>query len=704
MHVSTFWLKNILSFPTSLNLKEIKNRLTICGFEFEEIKIINLLNKKDIIFDLKTTSNRPDLLSVIGLTEELNILLGSTKKKTKIKLKDFNFFSNYSEKIKIETSTKLFPSTVSFILTKINNINFKKTQPWIKERLFSYNIKLENNLNDIKQYLLLEWGQPIFFYDFDKIKYLTKNQNPKISIRFAYKNEVFIDSDLKEYFLKNETLVVTADNIPISVAGSIISNNCCIDETTKNIIIEASIYEPKDFRKSERTIGVRTTASLLFERGINKFLIKSAHNRLFNILNSLNNNSFLNIEYCLIFFEKILSFRNKINLSFNNVEKILFIDSYRGSNESKNKIYQSLKKMQFNFAENEGNSLIVSIPFTRNLDIQEEIDLIEEIARLTGFNNFLPILITTKKLGTISKFEKFKREIRSTFINLGFLELFNFSLTSENNSNNIFLINALITEYSFLRINLIKQLINGLEKNIKEGNSILPIFEFGRNFQKINNEIIKEEELVSGIFCNTEYKQFWSEKNIDLNWFQVKGFLEIIFFKLNLSYFFVKTIKVPEYYNSQNTLSIILNNEQVGLFGKINPKIAYKKNIPINCFLFEIELTKLYKHKKQQINNILYKQYSIFPNLIIDLSLLIPKSVNFDKIKNLIVNNAGNLLKKIELFDLYQNIQSNNDFYSLGIKLTFRSVDKTLLKNEIDHLLLNIENELQNQLNIKIRQ
>ena len=155
MQVSTFWLKNILSFPTSLNLTEIKNRLTICGFEFEEIKIINLLNKKDIIFDLKTTSNRPDLLSVIGLTEELNILLGSTKKKTKIKLKDFNFFSNYSEKIKIETSTKLFPSTVSFILTKINNINFKKTQPWIKERLFSYNIKPENNLNDIKQYLLL---------------------------------------------------------------------------------------------------------------------------------------------------------------------------------------------------------------------------------------------------------------------------------------------------------------------------------------------------------------------------------------------------------------------------------------------------------------------------------------------------------------------------------------------------------------------
>jgi len=702
MHVSTFWLKSILSFATNLKLKEIKNRLTICGFEFEETKIINFLNKNDIILTLKTTSNRPDVLSFIGLIEELNILLKSKKKKTKVKLATYNFFKNHSEKIKIEHSTKLFPSTVSFILTRVNNINLKEIQPWIRERLLSYSIQPENNLNDIKQYLILEWGQPIFFYDFDKIKYLTKNKNPKISIRFAYKNEVFIDSNFKKYFLKKETLVVTADNIPISIAGSTISNNCCIDKTTKNIFVEASIYEPKDFRRSERSIGVRTTASLLFERGINKFLIKSAYNRLFKILNSLNNNYFWNIDYCLIFFEKIPSLSKSIDLSFKNIEKILFIDSYKITNESKNKISKYLKEMRFNFIKIRDNFLQVDIPFTRNLDIEEEIDLIEEISRLIGFNSFLPILIRTKKLGKISTFETFKRKLRSALINLGFLELFNFSLTSENNQKSILLVNALITEYSFLRINLINQLINCLEKNIKEGNSIFPIFEFGRSFHKINNEITKEEEFVSGIFCSSDYKQFWSEKNLQLNWFQVKSFLEIIFIKLNLTYSFSKTINVPEYYNHQNTLSIIINDKQVGIFGKINPKIAYKKSIPINCFLFEIELTKLYKNKPK--NNILFKQYSVFPNLIIDLSLLIPKSVTFDKIRNLILNYGGNLLKKVELFDFYENIKSTNVFYSLGIRLTFRSLDKTLLKNEIDYILVKMENELQTQLNIRIRQ
>jgi len=349
MQLSTFWLKSILTFPTNLKLKEIKNRLTICGFEFEETKIINCSNNNDIILDLKTTSNRPDLLSIIGLIEEINILLKSKIKKTKIKLNNYNFFNNYSKQIKIENSTKLFPSTIAFILTKINDINFKKTQPWIKKRLLSYNIQPENNLNDIKQYLILEWGQPIFFYDFDKIKYITKNQNPKISIRFADKNEVFIDSNFKKYLLKKETLVVTADNIPISIAGSTTSNTCYIDETTKNIFIEASIYEPKDFRKSERSIGIRTTSSLLLERGINKFLIKSAYNRLFKILNLLNKNYFLNIEYCLIFFEKIMFFNNSINLSFKNVEKIIFINSYKIYNESKNKIFQYLLIIFFSF-------------------------------------------------------------------------------------------------------------------------------------------------------------------------------------------------------------------------------------------------------------------------------------------------------------------------------------------------------------------
>jgi phenylalanyl-tRNA synthetase beta chain len=298
---------------------------------------------------------------------------------------------------------------------------------------------------------------------------------------------------------------------------------------------------------------------------------------------------------------------------------------------------------------------------------------------------------------------------RNSFINLGFLELSNFSFTYENKrNNNILVINSLITEYSFLRTNLICQIIQSLEKNVSQGNKLLPIFEFGRIFKKFNNSIIKEEEFICGIFCGSNYKVSWSEKNIQLNWFQIKGFLETILISLNLSYSFSKNLKISEYYNSTNTISIIIKNEQVGVFGKINPKIAYKKKLPLNCFLFELELTKIYEFKKIKNNiiknNVIYKQYSIFPSLTSDMSLLIPKNIDFEIIKKIIKNYGSSLLETIEIFDLYEKIPlMSNSFYSLGIKLSFRSLSKTLLKNDIDSIIINIEKALKNELDITIR-
>jgi phenylalanyl-tRNA synthetase beta chain len=138
------------------------------------------------------------------------------------------------------------------------------------------------------------------------------------------------------------------------------------------------------------------------------------------------------------------------------------------------------------------------------------------------------------------------------------------------------------------------------------------------------------------------------------------------------------------------------------MFGKIHPKIAYKKNLPINCFLFELELTKIYKIQKIK-NNIVYKHYSLYPSLSIDMSLLILKKINYQMIQEIIKNAGGSLLEKIELFDFYENLDLNSDFYSLGIKLSFRSLNKTLLRNEIDSILLEIENKLKNNLNIQFR-
>jgi len=694
MYVSTNWLKAILNL-THVNLITIKDRLTSSGFEVEETKILKILNQNDIILDLKTITNRPDILSIIGLTNEIRSLIYINFKKVNLKKANFNFFKNCNQnKIKLPNN---FASTICFISSTIENIKIEKIQPWIKKRLISSNIVPENNLNDLAKYCLLEWGQPIFLYDLDKIKKLTNSQNPKIEIRFAKIGETFIDSNSLYYKLTEQTLLITANNIPIAIAGSLVSKDCNIDCFTKSIMIELSIFDPKVFRNSERSVGVRTIMSVFYERGISPFLVKPSYNRFLNLLFLFNINFSFTNNNNFIYFKELFYTKKLIPLSFKNIESILGNSYSNEENLSKIKVFECLNKMRFDFVLIEDYCKVI-IPLTRHSDIEEEIDLIEEISRFVGFDNFKSILLKVKQLGKFSKYENLKRKFRQSFLNLGFTEVFNYSLITQENLNNPVIINPLIVEYSSLRTNLISQLIKSLEKNITQGNKVLPIFEIGRVFKKDNAKFL-ETESICGIFGDTIYKIEWSEKNLMLNWFQAKTILENLLISLQINYSLEKKTIVSEFYNPKNCLAIIQNNEEIGIFGSINPKFSSIKGLSNNCFMFEIELTKILKNH----DAFLYKGYSVYPSLTVDLSLMVPKQISFTQINLIIKNIATNLIDQIEVFDLYEKGNFNKDCYSLGIKIVFKSKDKTLLKTDIDLILLKIQNELKQNLNIEVR-
>lgn len=695
MYVSTNWLKAILNL-THVNLIRIKDRLTSSGFEVEETKILKILNQNDIILDLKTITNRPDILSVIGLTNEISSLISINFKKVNLKKANFNFFKT-SNQNKIKFSNN-FSSTICFIYSTIENIQIEKIQPWLKKRLISSNIIPENNLNDLSKYCLLEWGQPIFLYDLDKIKKLTKSETPKIEIKFAKIGEIFIDSDSVNYKLTEQTLLVFANNIPISIAGSLISKDCNIDCFTKSIMIELSIFDPKVFRNSERSVGIRTIMSGFYEKGINPFLIKPSYNRFLNLLLLFNTDfSFRNTNN-FIYFKEFFYIKKIIPVSFKNIQHILGKSSLNKDNIIKTKVFECLNQMRFDFVLKEYYCEVI-IPLTRYADIEEEIDLIEEISRFIGFDNFESILLKVKQVGKLSKYENLKRKFRQSCLNLGFSEVFNYSLIAQENLNDSVIVNPLLVEYSSLRTNLITQIIKSLEKNITQGNQVLPIFEIGRVFKKQANSKFLETELICGVFGGTTYKIAWSEKDLILNWFQAKTILENMLLNLQINYIFEKKNIVSEFYNPKNCISIKQNNQEVGVFGSINPKFSSIKGLTNNYFLFEIELTKILKKN----NAILYKRYSFYPSLTIDLSLMVPKQIIFSQINLIISNVETTLIDKIKVFDLYEKGNFTNSFYSLGIKIIFKSKYKTLLKTDIDLILLKIQNELKQNLNIDVR-
>lgn len=701
MYISINWLKAILNIK-KVKLNYLKERLTLSGFEVEETKILEILKKNDIILSLATITNRPDVLSVAGFAEEIKNLFNTEFRQSKIKKKSLQFFNIFSEEKRNKNVKKKFFSTIAFVSSTIENIEIKKIQPWIQKRLLSNNIIPNNNLNDLAQYCLLEWGQPIYIYDLEKLKKITKTENPEIDVRFAEANEIFIDNNSKKYLLNENTLVVVAENIPISIAGSIVSKDCFIDNNTKNILIEFSIFDTKVFRKSERSIGIRTEASIFYEKGVNKFLIKDSYNRFLNLICLFNTNDLdLKIKFCFSYSKQLNLINSKIDLYFENIKKTLGnIDDITNKIDDA-KILNYLKKLNFNFSYKK-NIYSIHIPLTRIVDIEEEIDIIEEISRFYGFNKFQSILPISKKIGKISQYETMKRKFREFFINIGFTEVYTYPLISEN-LNIPILINPLAKDYSSLRNNLFLQLIKTLEKNISQGNKNFSVFEISHIFKKYDSSnSFLEEEVICGIFGGSNYRISWSNEEIELNWFQAKYFLEMIFKNLQLNINFSKKLLPTEFYHSKNCLSIFLENQEIGIFGEINPKICFTKSFLKNCFLLEIEFTKLFKIKNNN-KKLHYKGYSSYPSLSTDLSLLIPINITFHEIIRIIKKYSKNLIKTIELFDVYEKLELNYGFYSLGLKIIFKSNQKTLLKTEIDEILIEIENKLKEYLNIRIR-
>ena len=445
MKISTNWLQDVLNLK-NINLIDLKERLTLTGFEIEETIVSKILDKNNIILDLKPTTNRPDSISIAGLSYEISCLLNRQLKKSKIKKTDFNFFDYYIKEKTYIKKDKYFEGTLIYVAAKIENISLSKIQPWILKRLLSVNIEPKNNLYDLSSYLMLEWGQPFFIYDYDKIKKLTKNDNPQLNVRFAKSNEIFIDSTLKQYYLNKDNLLVLADDIPISLAGSLISKDACIDLNTKNLLVEASIFEQKLFRKSERNLGIRNEFSLQYERGINEFLVKPAFNRFLNLLLLFNKSESTLVSFYNIYRKRDNTSIRKINLHYENTVRILGLNS-QSEIISKLKIFDCLNLIKFIFIEKESFCEVL-IPFTRLFDIEEQIDLIEEIARIIGFNKFSSIMPKIYKISNKSNYQINKKKFRKTFLNLGFIELFNYSLTFSHTKENIKLLNPLNNDYA----------------------------------------------------------------------------------------------------------------------------------------------------------------------------------------------------------------------------------------------------------------
>jgi phenylalanyl-tRNA synthetase beta chain len=544
---------------------------------------------------------------------------------------------------------------------------------WIKERLEVCGIKPINNVVDITNYVMLELGQPLHAFDLEKI------EGKKIIVRFAKKGEKILTLDDEEYDLDKDILVIADSKKPIAIAGIKGGKETGISEKTKVILLESANFDPITIRRGSIKLDLKTDASMRFSHGLDPNLTEIAANRAAYLISEICGGKVA--KGILDFYpEKVLP--KKIKLEIGKVESLL------GTKIPKQKILKILKSLGFKVNQ----KLIVEVPtFRRDVSIQE--DLIEEIGRIYGYEkieNKFPVsaLVLPKKNQEIF-WENFVKDV---LVSLGFTEVYNYSFLSKEDIENfgfekeaIEIENPASAFYQFLRPSLIPGLIKNVQKNQTEFSEI-KIFEIGRIFKSK-----KEKKALAGVIIGEKF-------------FEAKGVIDTLLKKMGISNFYFDFYEpTPEeskisIWQMKKSAEIKIDGEEAGFLGEISRKILEKYKIKDKVVAFDIDFEKLANLATEEHE---YEPFSIYPAIVRDISVLVPKDVLVEDVMNVIEETAGKLIRDIDLFDIYEEIEEERK--SLAFHIIFQLKDRAILPEEVENAFQKIVENLEKNPNWEVR-
>tara|TARA_Y100001978_G_scaffold195449_1_gene203721 strand:- start:243 stop:2690 length:2448 start_codon:yes stop_codon:yes gene_type:complete len=668
------------------------------GTSFVEINNFN-----DIIYDLAITANRPDGMSMIGIAREVSALL-----KSNLKLPETNTNFDYEIFTTKNLCEEAIKSDCIYTLTEINNVNGKLLSPdWMKDRLEKSDIKSINLIVDITNYILLEQGQPLHAFDKEKLNSLVgKEVNPNdFGVRKAVAGEKFLALDENIYDLNNRITVITCANRPIAIAGVIGGMETAVSDTTSSIIVEAAVFNPLTIRKSSKEIGIRTEASNRFEKGISSKNTLKALSRTF----ALFINSF-EIETQKVFINNIQKQEDKlIRLRRSRINMILGPIIEKSSEKlikrkiSDDEIEDKLKLIGCTLNNKDYGWDVKVIP-NRSQDLMREIDLIEEIARLIGYDSFDQNIPKPLIPGKLNKFQLATNKIKDSFISSGFNEVLTYSLVSNKDNSRIKISNPLLVETSCLRNNLYEDHIKICDQNIKAGRNCCWIFEIGKLYYQ--NSSYMEEEVISGIIYGNNRFEKWdtSGKNKNLNYYEARGKLREALDSLKISITDITTDKYDFLHPGRSAL-LLIEGQESGYFGQIHPKFSIENKGLANVYIFTLKLKKLQESATRNKKWIpIYKDYPTVPKIERDINFIFNKKYLISEIFNTIKKVGKDLLKEVTLIDIYEDSLLGEDNISYTMRLSYRDSKKTLKESDISEIHRKIINQIEIKYHTKLRE
>lgn len=705
MQVPISWLNELIKLE-NIQLESLIKKLTLGGFEVENILELELNNQKQIALDISATANRSDSLSIQGLSTEIASLINESIKISNYSRKLIDWKQDIERKVKPIIKDSGCSTFFAVVIEKFSEVTVPK---WLKQKLINSGLIPSNDISDFQNYVLLETGYPFYFYDFEKICSALKTSTITLSVSSGNQKQTFLATNNLKYELDDSILTVNANGIPLSIAGVIESAGFAYSKTTNVLLIEGSIYNSAKIRQQSRKLGIRTDRSARYEKALkNTYLIEALY-RLISLLRISNPDLKCKIHTAN---QVVESISNPIILKYTNLNRILGPITQSPEFDikyiSENLVTDYLTRLNCKFIFNKINlTWKVNIPHYRTEDLTREIDLIEEIGRLHGFNNFLTRLPKIKTIGNEDSNYKIRKKVTTCLLNLGFNELIHYSLVNEKTFllNEIQLINPIVSDYASLRSSLLPNLIKTLQENLKQKNIPVEGFEYGHVFTKIKEKTFKEKEYVSGIFGGIKTKLSWSASATDFNWFEAKGKIEQLFCQLNL----VVSWKPLSFKPKANILHdyrsaeiYVDKNISLGIFGQLHPLLAKQLNISSEIYLFEFEI-QIINDQIQKNKLRLYKNYSTYPKIVKDLSFIVKREVLFTQIQETLYSNGTEILSEIKLLDEYRGNSIPDQQTSLCLQLTFQSNNKTLENKEIENIISKLQLILINKFNAIIR-
>lgn len=651
--------------------------------------------EKDTVIDVAPTANRGDQMSVIGVARELSSLFNTPLKFNPVECtKDLT-----TDKFKVKIKDKDVCKYYSIALLK--NIKIKSSPDWMQKRLIASGVRAINNVVDITNYVMLEYGCPLHAFDADKL-------DGYLCVRRAEEGEKLVTLDEVERTLTTDSVLIATKDKGVCLGGVFGGANSEIDDNTTSLALEAAYFTPATNRKSARSAGYRSEASARFERGIDIEAVKPALMRAMQLL----------VEYADAEVVGVVEDgENKlepleITLRYPQIKRIL------GCEIASDRCDNILENLGFKKLGGNAAAAKFLVPSFRAYDVTREIDLIEEIARINGYDKISPTLPAKAQTPTITLEEKVIKRIHELLLSAGLNEIQTSSLIGKpmldkfkigyDDENAVKVLNAASEDYSMLRQTLSASVLNCMKYNFDNGQKNFWAYEIGKTYIKTSpadekNTGVKETRVLEGVLTGEVQNSKWQIKT-STDFYAVKGIMENIFNDLEVSRRIklapleetelAKDNNILHPYRTAVVMLLGKKPQPIGYFGQVHPTLIDKLKLNQDAFLFNLNLTELISAVKETVPR--FKHLPQFPEVRRDIAFIINDDVTFEDIQKVIKSSVKqNIFKGSEIFDVYQGEHVEDGFKSVAFRIKMQDENATLTDEIIEQQMTSVREKLQ---------